>query len=83
MVVSLQKNLNELEATKLTLKNGNFYVACILEKTSDLTLPHKGFLYLAPVYLFHLHPSLLPSSHMDLLIPHACPSDSAGATPLP
>lgn len=83
MVVSLHKNLNELEATKLTLKNGNFYVAYILEKNSDFMLPHKGFLYLAPFYLFHLHPSLLPSSLTDVLIPHACPSDFAGATPLP
>ena len=43
MVVSLQKNLNELEATKLTLKNGNFCVAYILEKTVTLLCPTKAF----------------------------------------
>lgn len=43
MVVSLLKNLNEPEATKLTLKNGNFYVAYILEKKVTLFYPTKAF----------------------------------------
>lgn len=83
MVVSLHKNLNELEATKLMLKNGNFYVAYILEKVTLLCPTEASCIWPPSTSFTSFHPSLLPSSRMDLLIPQACPGVFAGATPLP
>ena len=56
MVVSLHKNLNELEATKLTLKNGNFYVAYILEKVT-LLCPTKASCIWPPSTSFTFTPA--------------------------
>lgn len=86
MVVSLHKNLNELEATKLTLKNGNFYVAYILEKVT-LLCPTKAFCIWPPstsFTSFTFTPAYCPLSAWTSLFLRPAPvSLQVLATPLP